>query len=118
MENILDYLERLLLSLSVEAIIIISVFVLLGIILLIALLLQDRQIKECCKTNNVLRNKLLVFEKRNDHLTEDNKNMCAKIELLQEAAAKQAAEFVEMQKTVTRMGIIRNSKGQFEKVKN
>jgi len=132
MENILNYLDRLLLSLSVEAIIIISVFVLLGIILLIVLLLQDKQIKECCKTNNQLRNQLLVFEKRNENLTEDNENLKKHIELLQEAAEKQAEEYNELQKEfnaisdeyqkklriIERSGIQRNLRGQFEKIKN
>jgi len=116
MENILNYLELLFESFTQESLIIMSVMIGVIVLLSVFVLLQDKQIKECCKTNNVLRNQLLVFGKRNNNLIEDNENMKQHINLLLENSEKQASEFVEIQKTVSRMGLFRNKKGQFEKI--
>jgi len=132
MENILNYLERLLLSFTPESVVIMAVLAIIVLVLSLCIMLHNKQIKECCKANNQLRNQLLVFEKRNIHLAEDNENLKKHIELLQEAAEKQAAEYNELQKEfnaisdeyqkglriIERSGIQRNSRGQFEKIKN
>jgi len=126
MENILDYLERLFLSFTPESVIIMAVLAIIVLILSLCITMQNKQIKERCKTNNVLRNQLLVFEKRNINLTEDNENLKKHIELLQETSERQAAEYNELQKEFNALSDeyqkllkssqrIRNLKGQFEK---